>query len=49
VAEAIIKNFKSPDLSGHAGPYYYLAEMAVRWCIAHPAPLPHKADPSLHI
>ena len=48
-AETIIKNFQSPDLSGHGSPYYYLTEMAVRWCIAHPTPVAHKAEPSLHI
>jgi hypothetical protein len=48
-AQAIIANFESPDLSGRSSPYYYLTEMAVRWCLAHPEPLPHKADPTLGV
>jgi len=48
-AKAIIKDFESPDLSGHGGPYYYLTEMAVRWCLAHPTPVPHEVDPSLQV
>ncbi len=48
-AESIIKNFETPDVSGHGSPYYYLTEMAVRWCLAHPEPLPHAPDPTLHV
>jgi hypothetical protein len=48
-AQAIIANFESPDLSGRRSPYYYLTEMAVRWCQAHTEPLPHRADPTLGV
>ena len=47
--ETIIRDFDSPDTSGHGGPHYYLTEMAVRWCLAHPDAIPHKKDPSLII
>ena len=46
-ADCIIENSESPDLSGHGSPYYYLTEMAVRWCLAHPDPIPHRPDPTL--
>lgn len=46
-AESIIENFETPDVSGHGSPYYYMTEMAVRWCLAHPEPLPHAPDPTL--
>lgn len=48
-AESIIRDFESPDMSGHGGPYYYLTEMAVRWCLENPDPVPHSADPNLSI
>lgn len=47
--EAIITNFDRPDTSGHGSPYYFLTEMAVRWCLSHPDPISHKNDPSLDI
>ncbi len=46
-AKSIIDNFKSPDLSGHGGPYYFLTEMAVRWCLAHPKAIPRTKNPKL--
>jgi hypothetical protein len=45
----IIENFDRPDVSGHGSPYYLLTEMAVRWCLAHPEPIPHVDDPELRI
>src|SRR5262245_7516828 len=48
-ASAIIAGFESPDLSGRGSPYYLLTEMAVRWCTAHPEPVPHQADPTLGV
>jgi hypothetical protein len=48
-AQAIITGFESPDLSGRNSPYYFLTEMAVRWCIAHPEPVPHPIDPTLRV
>jgi|SRR5688500_7649265 len=45
-ADSIIQNFDSPDLSGPGSAYYYLTEMAVRWCLAHPDPMSHKPDPA---
>ena len=46
-AESIIHNIEAPDLSGHGSPHYFLTEMAVRWCLAHPEPIPRQIDPSL--
>lgn len=45
----IIRDFERPDTSGHGSPYYYLTEMAVRWCLANPKPLDYKKDPTLKI
>jgi hypothetical protein len=45
-ADSIVAGADAPDLSGRAGPYYRLTEMAVRWCLAHPEPLPREADPA---
>jgi hypothetical protein len=48
-AESILANPESPDLSGRGSPYHHLTEMAVRWCLAHPEPVPHAADPTLGV
>lgn len=45
--ETIIRDFDSPDTSGHGSPYYFLTEMAVRWCLANPDAIPHEKDPAL--
>ena len=45
----IIKDSANPDVSGHGSPHYLLTEMAVRWCLAHPDPIPHASDPDLRI
>ena len=45
--EEIIRDEECPDLSGDGSPYYIIAEKVVDWCMAHPVPIPHKADPSL--
>jgi hypothetical protein len=47
--ESIVRDFDSPDISGYGSPYYFLTEMAVRWCLANPEPIPHDKDPSLKI
>lgn len=44
---AIIRDQRSPDLSGSGSTYYYVCEMAARWCVAHPEPRPYKSDPKL--
>ena len=43
-----IDRYENPDLSGTGSPLYYLTEMAVRWCLAHPAPIARAHDPDLH-
>jgi len=43
----VIENFEQPDVSGHGSPHYLLTEMAVRWCLAHPVPIPHAKDVEL--
>lgn len=48
VAE-IHANVDRPDVSGHGSPHYLLTEMAVRWCLANPEPIPHVIDPELRI
>ena len=45
----IIADAADPDVSGHGSPHYVLTEMAVRWCLAHPDPIPRSADPGLDI
>ncbi len=35
-ADTIVRDHRTPDISGHGGPYFLLSEMAVRWCMAHP-------------
>ena len=40
-ALAAARDYEHPDTSGHGGPLYLLSEMAVRWCDAHPTPIPH--------
>jgi hypothetical protein len=45
----IIEDSASPDVSGHGSPHYLLSEMAVRWCLAHPDPIPRASDPDLRI
>ncbi len=49
IADALerARDFEHPDTSGHGGPLYLLSEMAVRWCDAHPEPIPHAHDPRL--
>ena len=47
--ETIIRDFERPDISGHGSPYYYLTEMAVRWCLANQEPIPHLKDQSSEI
>ena len=42
----IIENFDRPDVSGHGSPHYLLTEMAVWWCLAHPAPISRVDDRS---
>lgn len=45
----IIEDFDKPDTSGHGSPHYLLTEMAVRWCLAHPDPIPHRKNPNLRV
>lgn len=45
----IIEDAADPDVSGHGSPHYLLTEMAVRWCLAHPDPIPHANDPDLQV
>ena len=47
IADKIILEHETPDLSHHGSTYYYLTEMVVRWCIANPDSLEHKIDPTL--
>jgi len=47
--EEIINNFETPDLSGHGSSYYYLTEMAVRFCILHSEPIPNIENSELNI
>ena len=42
-----ILDCENPDTSGHQGPHYYLTELAVRWCLWHPEPIPHVPNPTL--
>lgn len=48
-AKRIIEDADNPDVSGHGSPHYVLTEMAVRWCLAHPDPVPRPADPGLGV
>ena len=45
----IVEDFKRPDVSGHGSPHYLITEMAVRWCLAHPDPIPRTNDPELRV
>ena len=45
----IIEDFDQPDVSGHGSPHYLITELAVRWCLAHPDPIPRANDPELRI
>lgn len=45
----IIRDHRNPDVSGHGSPHYLLTELAVRWCLAHPDPIPRAEDPALRI
>jgi hypothetical protein len=45
----ILTDVHNPDVSGHGSPHYLLTEMAVRWCLAHPDPIPRSADPGLGV
>jgi hypothetical protein len=47
--EEVIRDFKTPDVSGHGSSHYYLTEMTVRWCLANPKPLTHENDPTLEV
>jgi hypothetical protein len=42
------RDYEHPDTSGDGGPLYFLSNVAVRWCDAHPAPLPHRKNPKLN-
>lgn len=46
--EDIIRDKACPDLSGNGSTYYIINEKVIDWCIAHPEPIPYKADPDLH-
>ena len=46
-ADEILRDFDNPDVSGHGSAYYFLTEMAVRWCIANPEPVPHIVNKDL--
>jgi len=48
-ADEIINNYESPDLSGHGSSYYYLTEMAVRFCMKNPEPILHKKNADINI
>lgn len=43
-AEEIIRNHRAPDTSGAGSTYYFLSEMAVRWCLATPELRPRTPD-----
>lgn len=45
----VIEDRDQPDVSGHGSPHYLISEMAVRWCLAHPDPIPRQNDPELRI
>jgi len=45
--EEIIRDHKTPDLSGEGCSYYIISEKVADWCIARPMPIPHKKDESL--
>lgn len=47
--DRVIAEHQVPDVSGHGSPHYLLTEMAVRWCLANPDPIPHSPDPDLRI
>ena len=47
--DTILANVEAPDLSGHGSAHYHLTEMAVRWCLANPEPIPHRHDASLRV
>lgn len=49
LADSIIANADTPDLSGHGSAHYDLTEMAVRWCLANPEPIAHRHDASLRV
>ncbi|SHK13498.1 hypothetical protein SAMN05444159_2512 [Bradyrhizobium lablabi] len=44
---SIRESIDGPDLSGHGSALYLLSEMAVRWCLANPKPVPHAKNPDL--
>jgi hypothetical protein len=46
--EEIIRTQERPNLSGDGCPYYIVSEKVVDWCMAHPTPIPHLKDPTLH-
>jgi hypothetical protein len=41
------RDYEHPDTSRQGGPLYLLSEMAVRWCDAHPEPIPHEHNVEL--
>lgn len=47
--DEIVRNYDTPDLSGHGSAYYYLSEMAVRWCLSNPDLRAHDHDPDLRV
>jgi hypothetical protein len=44
----IIRDRSRPDTSGEGSPYYRVTERAVIWVEAHPKPIRHKVDPTIH-
>ena len=45
--EEIIRDYDKPDVSGAGCCYYIISEKVVDWCMAHPSPIPHRADEGL--
>lgn len=45
--EEIIRDNKTPAVSGDGCCYYIIGEKAVDWCMAHPVPIPHQKDATL--
>ena len=45
--EEIIRDNRTPDLSGDGSCYYIISEKVVDWCMAHPTPIPHQKDRTL--
>ncbi len=45
--EEIVRDHKTPDVSGAGCCYYVISEKVVDWCMAHPAPILRPADDTL--